>query len=124
MVRLEYPFTNDTLFKALFVKVETEEDLARIEKLGVPIMNQTIETYRSVAASAEFQELERMRSKARHDEAQALHHARQKGLQEGEHKGMVNVARNALKKHMPIEDIMDITGLTRTEIEKLRNSNN
>ena len=39
-------------------------------------MSKAIGAYRHVAASPEFREIERMRSKARHDEAQALHNAR------------------------------------------------
>jgi predicted transposase/invertase (TIGR01784 family) len=54
---------------------ETEEELAKIEEMGVPVMNEAIEAYRHVAASPEFREIERMRSKARHDEAQALRNA-------------------------------------------------
>jgi len=38
-----------------------------------------------------------------------------------EKRGVLNVARNALHKNMPIEDIVDITGLTREELEDLRN---
>ena len=57
---------------------ETEEEIAEIETMEVPIMQQAIEAYRSITATSEFQEIERMRSKARHDEAQALHHARLK----------------------------------------------
>ena len=38
-------------------------------------MKQAIGAYRSVSASPEFREMERMRSKARHDEAQALENA-------------------------------------------------
>ena len=68
------------LWLALF-NAETEEDLAKIEALEVPIVEQAIEAYRSITATPEFQEMERLRSKARHDEAQALHHAR---LQERE----------------------------------------
>jgi len=56
-------------------KADTEEELAKIEKMGVPVMNEAIEAYRHVAASPEFREIERMRSKARHDEAQALRNA-------------------------------------------------
>ena len=41
-------------------------------------MEQAIEAYHSITATPEFQEMERLRSKARHDEAQALHHARLK----------------------------------------------
>jgi len=39
----------------------------------------------------------------------------------GQHEGKITVARNALKKKMPIDDIVDITGLTRAEVEALRN---
>jgi len=42
-------------------------------------MSEAIGAYRHVAASPEFREIERMRSKARHDEAQALRNARLKG---------------------------------------------
>jgi len=44
-------------------------------------MKEAINAYRHVAASAEFKEVERLRSKARHDEAQALYHAEQVGMQ-------------------------------------------
>jgi predicted transposase/invertase (TIGR01784 family) len=55
---------------------QTEEDLAKIESMGVQVMSDAIVAYRNVAASSEFREVERMRSKARHDEAQALYNAR------------------------------------------------
>ena len=69
---------NSNLWLKLF-NAETEEDLAEIEKLGVPIMNEALQAYRHVAASPEFLEIERMRSKARHDEAQALKNAEKRG---------------------------------------------
>jgi len=62
-----------TLFNA-----ETEEELAKIEALGVPIMKQAIGAYRHITATEEFKELERLRSRARHNEASALGHARRK----------------------------------------------
>ena len=55
---------------------ETEEELKRIEEMGVSFMSEAIMAYRHVAASPEFREMERVRSKARHDEAQALMNAR------------------------------------------------
>ena len=55
---------------------ETEEELAKIEALEVPITSEAIGAYRHVTATAEFREMERLRSKARHDETQALRHAR------------------------------------------------
>ena len=42
-------------------------------------MSEALQAYRHVAASDEFKERERMRSKARHDEAQALHNAERRG---------------------------------------------
>jgi len=41
-------------------------------------MSEAITAYRHVAASPEFKEIERMRSKARHDEAQAIYNAERK----------------------------------------------
>ena len=69
------------LWLALF-KAKTEEDLKEIEEMGVPVMNEAIGAYRHVSASAEFQEMERMRSKAAHDEAQAIRNATLKGRAE------------------------------------------
>ena len=60
-----------TLFNA-----KTEEELKQIEALEVPDMTQAIETYRRVSVSDEFKELERLRSRARHNEASALGRAR------------------------------------------------
>jgi len=54
---------------------QTEEDLNRIEEMGVPVMSEAIAAYRHVAASDEFIQKEKMRSKARHDEAQAIGNA-------------------------------------------------
>ena len=47
-------------------------------------MNEAIVAYRRVSASPEFLELERMRSKALHDEAQALRNATLSGERRGE----------------------------------------
>ena len=46
-----------------------------IEKMEVPIMKEAIVAYRQVSTSPEFLEMERMRSKALHNEAQALKNA-------------------------------------------------
>jgi len=40
------------------------------------MMSAAVQAYRNVAASSEFREIARLRSKARHDEAQALNNAR------------------------------------------------
>jgi hypothetical protein len=78
-----------TLFNA-----ETEEELTKIEALEVPIMKQAIGAYRHVTATPEFREIERLRSKARHDEAQALKNAEQRGEKRADKKWESVVADN------------------------------
>ncbi|MCL1828323.1 MAG: Rpn family recombination-promoting nuclease/putative transposase [Oscillospiraceae bacterium] len=55
---------------------QTEEELKQIEEMGVPIMKQAVGAYRHVSATDEFKEIERLRSRARHNEASALGNAR------------------------------------------------
>jgi hypothetical protein len=62
----------------LWLKVldaETEEELEELEKLEVSEVAQAVAAYRSITARDEFKELERLRAKARHDEAGALKNA-------------------------------------------------
>jgi predicted transposase/invertase (TIGR01784 family) len=62
------------LWLALF-NAETEEELTKIEEMGVSVMKEAIGAYRQVTATDEFKELERLRSRARHNEAAALRRA-------------------------------------------------
>jgi len=96
---------------------ETEEELKKIESLEVPDMQQAIEAYRSITATDEFRTLERMRSDARHNEASALSNARREGRDEGIDEGITKVARNMLSRGWSIDEIIEVTGLTRAEIE-------
>ena len=63
------------LWLALF-NAETEEELEKLISSGGEIMTQAVGAYHSITADREFQYLETLRSKARHDEAQALSNAR------------------------------------------------
>ncbi len=79
-------------------------------------MKQAIEAYRHITVTPEFREAERLRAKARHDEAQALHHARN----EGRHDEKYDIARIMIAGKEPLEKITKYTGLTREEIEGLK----
>ena len=63
-------------------------------------MEQAIRAYYSITASEEFREIERMREKARHDEAQALHNAEQKGIQKGMQEGMRKGMQEGMQEGM------------------------
>jgi hypothetical protein len=71
------------LWLSLF-NAKTEEDLAKIEAMEVPIMRDAVGAYRQVTATDEFRELERIRSRSRHNEASALYNAECRGESRGE----------------------------------------
>jgi len=73
------PLNNADSGRDLWLKLfnaQTEEELKIIEDMEVPVMSEAIAAYRHVAASDRFIQMEKARSKARHDEAQALNNAR------------------------------------------------
>jgi hypothetical protein len=55
-------------------------------------MTQAIGAYRSITATDEFKEIERLRSRARHNEAAALANAERKGYLKAEEKLQVVIA--------------------------------
>jgi predicted transposase/invertase (TIGR01784 family) len=100
------------LWLSLF-NAKTEEELARLEALEVPEMQEAISAYRQITVTPEFKEAERLRAKARHDEAQALYRARREEK--------FDIAKKLLGVDVPIEKIIQSTGLSREEIESLHN---
>ena len=78
-------------------------------------MSQAINAYYTITASSEFREKERLRAKARHDEAQALYNARREATIERNNE----IARNMIADGEPIEKIVRYTGLAKESIEKL-----
>ena len=106
------------LWLSLF-RAETEEELEKIQALEVPVMSKAIKAYYTITASSEFKELERLRTKARHDEAQALYHAKQEGRQEGISERNLEIARSLSKLGIPAEQIAQATGLTLDELSQL-----
>jgi len=73
----ELETSNKLLLWLSLFKANTKEELARIKALKEPVMEQAIEAYEKITVTTEFQERERLRSRARHNEAAALRHARQ-----------------------------------------------
>ena len=58
---------------------ETEEDLRKIEALGVPVMEQAIKAYNEITVRPAFLEAARILEEAEHNEASALGNAERKG---------------------------------------------
>ncbi len=79
-------------------------------------MSQAINAYYTITASSEFREKERLREKARHDEAQALYNAKREAKREEK----FEIARKLIKRNRPVDEIAEDTGLMYEEIEQLR----
>ncbi len=107
------------LWLSLF-KADTEEELEKIKGMEVPVMSQAINAYYTITASSEFREKERLRAKARHDEAQALYNARREAKREATIERNIEIARNMIADGEPIEKIVRYTGLTKESIENLK----
>jgi len=92
--------------------------LEKINQMEVPVMSEAINAYHTITASPEYREMERLREKARHGEASALRTAKMEGREEK----AIEIAQRLLKRSRPVDEIMEDTGLTYEEIEKLRTS--
>jgi len=101
------------LWLSLF-KAKTEEELTSLESLGVQEMNEAISAYRNITVTPEFREMERLRSKARHDEAQALYNA--------ERKKAFEIAKKMLADGEPVDKVVRYTGLAHEEVEGMQTS--
>ena len=73
------------LWLSLF-KAETEEELAKLNAMGVPVIQEAINAYHKVTATDEFKELERQRHYAALSRATALSNAEQEGYRKAEEK--------------------------------------
>lgn len=102
-------------------------------------MNQALNAYDAITVSPEFREMERLRAKARHDEAQALYHAEQKGIEKGIKRGIekgiekgiergiekgrqeekLEMARKLKSMGLSLNQISQASGLSDSEIENL-----
>ena len=80
--------------------------------MGVTELSEAVAAYNTITASSEFHEMERLRIKASHDEAQALYNA--------EKKKAMSIAKKMLIRKRPIEEVVEDTGLTRKEVENLK----
>ena len=99
---------------AKFIAADTEEELNMIAERN-PQVAQAVVRLRELSADERARDLYERREKARRDIAAEKKWAiKQQALE---------IAKNALRKKMAVDDIMDITGLTREEVESLNNEN-
>ena len=98
------------LWLALF-KADTEEELAKIEAMEVPAMEEAIQAYHQITVDSEFRERQRLYELARHNEASALRHAR--------NEERIEIARKMKEAGISTEQIQTITGLPAEAINQM-----
>ena len=111
----------------LWLFVGSEEKVKKASKV-----NKEVEKINKKLASMSLSNEERnnyeFRLKAIRDEADAIEYATKQGLKQGLEQGIEQgeerkakeIVRKMLQKNTSIEDIMDFTGLTKEEIEKIK----
>jgi len=101
------------LWMALF-HAETDEEMARIAKIGGEVMEQAVMGYKNVIASKKFRNAERLRERARLDELAALHNARREER--------VKFVKNMQRIGISIADIAKAAEIPEAEVKKILES--
>ena len=100
---------------AKFIDAETEEELDMVSQRNPQIKRAAVKL-RELSADEKTRDMFERREKGRRDVAALV----DKKAIEAEHKTKIEIARNLLRRNRPIEEIMEDTGLTREEVEKIK----
>lgn len=96
---------------------QREVELAMKENKEIKKAN---EEYQYLTGDEAERRIAFLRDKAIRDEKSMLQGARDEGIEQGIKQEKMQIAQKLLKMKMPIRQIMDATGLTKEEIEKLK----
>jgi predicted transposase/invertase (TIGR01784 family) len=99
---------------AKFIDAKTEEELSMLEERN-PQVKEAVVKLRRLSADEQARWEYETKEKIRMDTDMFESWAREKGLEEGKRE----VAKNLLRIKLPLEQIIETTGLSREEIEKL-----
>lgn len=100
-------------------------DLLEMAKKENKQIEKAIETYETLTGDEEVKRLAEVRLMAQMEENAALASARDRGERRGREQGKMDekqqIAKKLLEQGMPIKQIIEITELTKEEIERLQN---
>ncbi len=119
---LEKDASNKLAQWMLFLNNPNEKEVAKIMNENKEI-KEAMNELEEMSKDKELRRVAELREKAIRDEKNGLRHAREDGLREGIKEGIEKtnreVAKKMKEKHIPIETIVEITKLTKEEIENL-----
>ena len=102
-----------------FIQSDDREVLDMLAEKS-PQIKKAVGVLKELSADERARMLFEEQEKARRDIASLMGGAERKGKLEGKLEGHTDVAKKLLKRNRPLEEIMEDTGLTREEIELLR----
>lgn len=119
---LEKDASNKLAQWMLFLNNPNEKEVAKIMNENKEI-KEAMNELEEMSKDKELRRVAELREKAIRDEKNGLRHAREDGLREGIKEGIEKtnreVAKKMKEKHIPIQTIVEITKLTKEEIENL-----
>ena len=105
-----------------FIDMEKGEWLEMAKKENKEI-EEAVEEYETLTGDALVKRIAEIRLMSELEEQSALENAKNEGIEQGKREGLkqskIETAKKLLKLKMPIEQIIEITELTKEEIEKL-----
>ncbi len=104
---------------AKFIDAESEEELRMVEARN-PQVGEVVVEYRELSADERIRDTYFRREMMRRGISMLSKHARREGREEGRQEGIISIARNLLSEGDPIDKIVRLIGLTREEVEALR----
>ncbi len=87
-------------------------------------INKAIDELEQVSGNEKLRRIAELKEKYIRDEQASIEYAQDEGYkhgkEDGKAEGKTEIAKNLLKKQMPIQDIAEVTGLSQEEIAKIK----
>ena len=125
---LEKEIDNELAQWMAFLDDPNKEEVSKIMENNQEI-KKAMNELEEMSEDEELRSLAELREKAIRDEKNGLRHAREEGIKEGIEEGIKQgigqgieqVTKKMIKLNMPVEDIINVTGLKEEEILKIKN---
>lgn len=105
------------LLWVMFINDPNESEVSEIMEDNKEI-EEAMNELEKISKDKELRRVAELREKAIRDEKNGLRHAREEGIEQG----VEQVAKKMLELNMPIQDIINTTGLTEQQILELKKS--
>ena len=118
--RKQHPNMDDKVNQWLAFIDDNDRGLVKMAEEKNKTIKKAREEMTYLTGDEEVQRLAWLREKWEMDRVSAIKHAEKQGEQLGKKDNQIEIAKKLLQRKMPIEDIQEITLLSKEEIEKLK----